>query len=77
MKKLFIEVCSDLDYENMTVDISSEEGRFATLDCDNGIDHPMISFFSVKTGEKVFEIDFNEFSSALAAAQKKLKDANQ
>lgn len=76
MKDFVIEVCSDLDYENMVVDISSDEGRIATLSCDDGIENPQIVFYDVKTDEAVFQLNYLELDGLLNLAFKKLKEVN-
>jgi hypothetical protein len=44
-KKFTVEVCSDLDYEEMVADISYENHTLATISQENGIDNMEIEIF--------------------------------
>ena len=77
MKELYVQVCSDLDYESMVVDISSEKGRIATISCDEGIQNAKIKFFDNESEKVIWDLNYKQFESILCQAFKKLTEINQ
>lgn len=47
-KKFSIEVCSDLDYEGMVIDVSYDMKNIASISYDNGINNIEIKILSRK-----------------------------
>ncbi|NGX43353.1 MAG: hypothetical protein K940chlam7_01648 [Chlamydiae bacterium] len=76
MDALSIQVCSDLDYEGMVVDICSKEGRIATISCDMGIENAKIVLYGKEQDEPIWELEYFSFKKALNDALQKLKEAN-
>lgn len=71
-KKFTIEVCSDLDYEEMVADISYENHTIAMITQENGIDNMVIEIFSPKEKLKSWKFSLNDFMETIAVAKKNL-----
>ncbi len=76
MSELSIQVCSDLDYEGMVVDICSKDGRIATINCDRGIENPEIIIFDNERERVVWKLDYFPFRKIMDGAFEKLKEVN-
>ncbi len=68
-KKFTVEVCSDLDYEEMVADVSYENHTVATITQENGIDNMEIEiFFPTETSTWTFPL--NDFIETIVFAKK-------
>jgi hypothetical protein len=76
MSNLSIQVCSDLDYERMVVDICENEERIATLNCDNGLKNAEIVFYNMENENPFIKLNFFEFAKILDDSFQKLKELN-
>ncbi|MFZ0565133.1 MAG: hypothetical protein WAM28_02980 [Chlamydiales bacterium] len=76
MQGLFIQVCSDLDYEGMVVDICDEKGRIATISCDRGIENTQIVLYDKKHEKPIWSLDYFSFMKILSESLDRLKEAN-
>jgi len=77
MKDFSMEVCSDLDYEQMVVDINCENRRIATISCDNGIENTRLVIFDSMREKVIWKLDYFSFSKILNASFEKLKEINE
>jgi hypothetical protein len=76
MGKLSLQICSDLDYEGMVVDISDEKGRIAAISCDMGITNTQIVLYDNENERPIYKLKFTEFVKTLNDSFAKLKEAN-
>ncbi len=76
MENLSTQVCSDLDYEGMVVDILDEKGRIATISCDDGIENTLIVIYDNKNEKPIYKLHFAGFVKTLNDSFAKLKEAN-
>lgn len=70
-KKFTVEICSDLDYEEMVADVSFEHRRFAMITQEDGVDNMEIEIFSPKNEIKL-KFPLNDFIESLILARKSL-----
>lgn len=69
---------SDLDYEEMVINLEFENKLFAILSCDNGIEHAQIEVFDRKNDENViWRFNYHEFLVHLQRAYESLKVVNE
>ena len=71
-KKFIIEVCSDLDYEEMVADVSYENHTIATVTQENGIDAMEIEIFTPSGGMQSWKFLLNDFMEAITFAKNRL-----
>lgn len=76
MEDFRIEVSSDLDYEEMVVDILHSNNLLAKLSCDKGIENAQILIFDEHTEVPIWKFDYSLFQSTLNRAFQKLKEVN-
>ena len=70
-KKLTVEVCSDLDYEEMVADICYEDHTIAMITQENGINNMQIEIFTPEeTNSWSFCLD--DFIDIIVFAKKRL-----
>lgn len=67
-----LEICSDLDYEGMVVDISYKNDLVATLYSENGIE---IKLYPIQ--EEYLKFSYEEFLDILEKAKKLLIELNK
>lgn len=71
-KKFIVEICSDLDYEEMVADISYEKNLVATISQENGPDKMEIKI--VPPGSKTYwNFSLNDFIEIIEFAKKRLQ----
>ncbi len=71
-KKFLVEVCSDLDYEEMVADISYENHTIAMISQENGIDKMEIELFTHQEEEKSWKFSLDDFIEVITFAKKRL-----
>lgn len=71
-KKFTVEVCSDLDYEEMVADVSYENHTIATISQEKGIDQMEIEIFPPAEPIKSWKFSLNDFIEIIAFAKKSL-----
>lgn len=71
-KKFTVEVCSDLDYEEMVADISYENHTIATITQDNGIENMKIEMFFPENTIRSWEFPLDDFIAVIKFAKKRL-----
>jgi hypothetical protein len=69
-RKFIIEVCSDLDYEEMVADISYEDHIIAKITQEKGLDRMEIEIFPPTNGIKSWTLPLNDFIESIAFAKK-------
>lgn len=69
--KFSLAICSDLDYEDMVIDISWENEMIAILDQEKGPNHKEIELLPLAI-LKNFKFSFNEFRKYLDKAEQLL-----
>ena len=75
-KKFLVEMCSDLDYEEMVADISYENHTVAMITQENGIDKMEIEVFSLQEApSRKFLLD--DFVNIIKFAQEKLIESKK
>lgn len=73
MKSKFrIRICSDLDYEEMVVDICYENYKIATINQEMGIKNMQIEIFTPSGSQDSWEFPLDEFVEFLLLAKRKL-----
>lgn len=70
-KKFNIELCSDLDYEEMVADIYFENSSIAMVTQENGEDKMEIEMFS-PNDDSSWKLPLDEFIKILQSAKKNL-----
>jgi hypothetical protein len=68
-KKFQIELCSDLDYEEMVADISYEDQPVAKITQDEGIDNIQVEIYSQKE-EVSWKFSLDDFVEVMLRAKK-------
>jgi hypothetical protein len=69
-EKFSIEICSDLDYKGMVVDISYDMQNIASINYDKGIDNIEIEVLPNKGDGSRFIIPLDDFFNILEKAKK-------
>lgn len=69
-KKFTVEVCSDLDYEEMVADVSYENHTIAMITQENGIDNMEIEIFLPEKEIKSWKFPLNDFIENIVFAKK-------
>ncbi len=69
-KKFTVEVCSDLDYEEMVADVSYENHIIATITQENGINNMEIELFPPEEPKKSWNFPLDDFVEVIAFAKK-------
>jgi hypothetical protein len=71
-KKFTVEVCSDLNYEEMVADVSYENHTIATITQENGIDNMEIEIFPPSEEIQSWKFLLSDFLEAIIFAKKRL-----
>jgi hypothetical protein len=71
-KKFIVEICSDLDYEELVADVSYENHTIATITQENGIDNMEIKIFTPTKDIKFWQFLLDDFIHAITFAKKRL-----
>ena len=75
MNSLFlVELCSDLDYEEMVADVSYGNQILAIIDQEKGIDQMEIEIFMPDSNAKSWKLPLDEFIKTLHFAKKTLEE---
>lgn len=75
-RKFKILISSDLDYEEMVINLDFGNDLVAILSCDNGIDNPQIELFDRKNDEKaIWKLNYQNFLAYLQNSYDSLKVA--
>ncbi len=74
-KKILIEICGDLDFEGMVVDISCGNQIIAEINYEKGIDNMEIEIASSEDPSRIFPLD-GFFKILEGAKQLAIKCAN-
>lgn len=69
-KKFTVEVCSDLDYEEMVADVSYENQTIAMITQEKGIDNMEIEIFLPEKKIKSLKFPLNDFIASIVFAKK-------
>ncbi|MFA6119336.1 MAG: hypothetical protein WC688_05415 [Parachlamydiales bacterium] len=75
-KNFNLEICSDLNYEGLVVDISYKNDLIATLNQDKDIDNIEIKLYSIKVGTSL-KLSYKDFVDVLEKAKKLLIEINK
>ena len=68
--KFIIEICSDLDYEEMVADISYENHTIAMITQEKGIENMEIEIFSPVMDIRSWKFRLNDFLEAIQLGKK-------
>lgn len=68
--KFTVEICSDLDFEEMVAYISYENHTIAIITQEKGIDHIEIEIFSPQEPIKTWNFPLDDFFEVLVFAKK-------
>lgn len=71
-KKFIVEVCSDLDYEEMVADISYENHSIAMISQEKGIKKMEIKIFTPPKELLTWNFSLDDFIETLEFAKKRL-----
>jgi hypothetical protein len=69
-EKFTIEICSDLDYEEMVADVSYENRTIAMITQENGIDSMEIEIFPPEKEIKSWKLPLDDFINIVFFAKK-------
>jgi hypothetical protein len=72
-KGFYIELCSDIDIDGMSIDICFNNNRVATLNYAKGIQHSEIDVFIPPKKEGRWSFSLGEFMSTLEEAKNIMK----
>jgi hypothetical protein len=72
-KRFSVELCSDLDYEEMVVDISLDHNTIAVLNKEKGVENIEIEFVALSESLLELKVPFNDFIDVLLFAKKTLE----
>lgn len=71
-EKFEVEICSDLDYEEMVADVSYENHTIAMITQEKGIDNMEIEIFSPEQEIKSWKFPLDDFIKIIEFAKKTL-----
>jgi hypothetical protein len=69
-KKFSIQLCSDLDYEGMVVDLCYDAEIIASINYDKGIDRMEVEFFRFGKADHEVKFPLKDFLETLDEAKK-------
>ena len=71
--QLRLDVCADINYEKLVVNICSNEFRVLTLNCDNGLENTRIEIYNDQN-EMIWNVPYHDFIKYFKEAFSILKE---
>ncbi|NGX43354.1 MAG: hypothetical protein K940chlam7_01649 [Chlamydiae bacterium] len=68
-RRFSVELCSDLDYDDMVVYISCDEIPLAILNCEKGVDHMELEMNCLPKNVHSIKFPLNDFLEVLSFAK--------